>query len=237
MEIPVFLAMTAAEVAQAEELPERLGWMACHFSAYGTGISNIPRKLPPGSMLMLNDRTPVCGHAPDGVAKALCEAADRLQCRCILLDFQRGDMEALLPIIRAVLDRAGCPVGVSALYALELDCPVLVPPVEPYKPLEEALSPWDGREIWMELSTEAAEITVTNQGSRYAPLPFYEPPENAHYDEGLCCHYEIQAAEKEVRFLLGRTEADLQASLDKAKDFNVTQGIRLWQEIKQEMPR
>ena len=231
MEIPVFLAMTAGEVAQAEELPERLGWMACHFSAYGTGISNIPKSLPPGSMLMLNDRTPVCGHAPDAVAKALCEAADRLQCDCILLDLQREDKEALLPIIRAVLDRAGCPVGVCALYAANFDCPVLVPPVEPYKPLEEALAPWDGRELWLELSTGGTEITVTADGSRYAPLLFHEPPEKAHYDKELCCHYEIQVTEKEVRFLLGRTEADLQALLEKAQVFNVTRSIQLWQEV------
>ncbi len=232
MEIPVFLAMTAGEVAQAEELPERLAWMACHFSAYGTGISNIPKALPPGSMLMLNDRTPVCGHAPDAVAKALCEAAERLQCDCILLDLQRPEQEGLLPIIRAVLDRASCPVGVSALYAEDLDCPVLVPPVAPYQPLKKALTPWAGRELWLELSTQGTQITVTQEGSYYAPLPFYEPPEKGHYDQELCCHYEIQPEEKEVRFLLGRTETDLQTLLEKAKAFNVTHSIRLWQEFK-----
>lgn len=230
MEIPVFLAMTAAEVARAEELPDRLGWMACHFAAYGIGISNIPKALPTGSILMLNDRTPVCGHVPKLVAETLCQAADRLQCDCILLDLQRQE-EALLPIIGAVLDRAGCPVGVSALYAQEFDCPVLVPPVPPYVPLEQALAPWKGREVWLELSTEGTRISVTHEGSRYAPLTFYEPPENAHYDEALCCHYEIAVEEKEVRFHLGRTEADLITLLEQAKNFNITRSLRLWQEV------
>ena len=230
MEIPLFLAMTAAEVSQAEELPERLGWMACHFSAYGTGLSNLPKTLPPGSMLMLNDRTPICGHAPRQVAETLCGAAQRLQCDCISLDFQRKDQAELLPIIEAVLERAGCPVGVSALYAKDFDCPVLVPPITPYTPLEEALTPWKGREIWLELTAEGTQITVTPEGSRYAPLPDYVPPKTAHLEKDLSCHYEIEVSENEVRFLLGRTEADLQSLLKKAKEFNTTRTLRLWQE-------
>lgn len=79
MEIPLFLAMTAAEFRIAAEIPAHPAWMACHFSAYGTGISNLPRELPAGAMLMLNDRTPICGHDPEDVAKPLCDTAQRLE--------------------------------------------------------------------------------------------------------------------------------------------------------------
>ncbi len=231
MEIPLFLAMTAGELAAAKDLPERLGWMACHFSSYATGLSNLPKALPPGSMLMLNDRTPICGHAPCEVAETLCRTAENLKCDCILLDFQRRDGQGLLSVIQAVLDGASCPVGVSAPYAQGFDCPVLVPPLPPYQPLEEAMAPWQGREIWLELTTQGTQITVTPEGSRYAPLPFYEPPQTAHREEALCCHYEIAVSENEVHFHLTRTQADQTALLQKAKHHGVTRGVGLWQEL------
>ena len=231
MEIPLFLAMTAGELGLAAELPKRIGWMASHFAAYGTGLSNLPKTLPPGSMLMLNDRTPICGHAPQEVANTLCQAAERLQCDSILLDFQRRDQLEISPVVSAVLARATCPVGVSVLYAKDFDCPVLVPPIPPHRPLEDALTEWNSREIWLELTAEGTQITVTPEGSRYAPLPFSELPEKAHEDQGLCCHYEIEVSEHKVRFLLGRTKDDQSALLNKAKHHGVTRGVGLWQEL------
>ena len=71
MPIPCYLAMTAAEYARAKELPGRLAWMACHFAPYGTGVVNLPQQLPEGSVLMLNDRIPICGHDPLLVADML----------------------------------------------------------------------------------------------------------------------------------------------------------------------
>ena len=88
MEIPLFLAMTAAELRGAASMPSHPAWMACHFSCYGTGISNVPKRLPAGSMLMLNDRTPMCGHDPELVARMLCDAAEEFQCDSILLDLE-----------------------------------------------------------------------------------------------------------------------------------------------------
>ena len=231
MEIPLFLAMTAGELGLAAELPKRIGWMACHFAAYGTGLSNLPKTLPPGSMLMLNDRTPICGHAPQEVANTLCQTAERLQCDSILLDFQRREQSEIFPVVSAVLDRATCPVGVSALYAKDFACSVLVPPISPHRPLEDALTEWNGREIWLELTADGTQISVTPEGSRYAPLPFYEPPKKAHLDKDLCCHYEIEVSESEVRFLLGRTNEDLTALLEKAKHHGVTRGVGLWQDL------
>ena len=49
------LAMTAAELGAAP-LPSHPAWMACHFSPYSTGLTNLPPKLPQDSLLILNDR-------------------------------------------------------------------------------------------------------------------------------------------------------------------------------------
>lgn len=231
MEIPLFLAMTAAEFRNAEVLPAHPAWMACHFSSYGTGISNVPKTLPGGAMLMLNDRTPICGHDPKAVASSLWETAQALECCGILLDFQREGFGELTGIVQAVLDTADCPVGVSALYAEDFDCPVLVPALSPHTPPEEALAPWKGRSLWLELSAEGMLITVTEEGSRYAPLPGYIPGENAHREASLCCHYEITVKEDRILFRLGRTPEDQEALLDAAKVYGVTRAVALWQEM------
>ena len=83
----------------------------------------------------------------------------------------------------------------------------------------------------IELTTEGTQITVTEDGSRFSPLPFYLPPETTHREEDLCCHYEIKVSEKEVYFFLGRTDADQAALIKKAKHHGVTRGVGLWQEL------
>ena len=42
MAIRQYLAMTAAEMTQAGSLPRHAAWMACHFSPYSTGLTNLP---------------------------------------------------------------------------------------------------------------------------------------------------------------------------------------------------
>ena len=123
MEIPLFLAMTAAELKSAAPLSEHIAWMACHFSPYHTALSNLPHGLPKGSMLMLNDRTPPAGHDPKAVADSLTQTAQALECSCILLDFQRPGNEETASIVEAVLQQSECPVGVSCCYGEKLDCP------------------------------------------------------------------------------------------------------------------
>ena len=237
MEIPLFLAMTAAEFQGAELLPEHPVWMSCHFSSYGIGISNIPRSLPAGTMLMLNDRTPICGHDPETVAKTLCNTAQSLKCDSILLDFQREGFDESVRVIDEILKRASCPVGVSPLYAGDFDCPVLVPPVPPHTPIAEALSPWKDRELWLELSAQGTAIAVTEQGSSYTPLPDYVPAEGAHHENTLHCHYEITAQEDQVLFRLGRTGEDQLSLLEAAAQLGVSRGLGLWQEMNGRMQR
>ena len=115
MDFPGFLAITASEMSVCRALPPRIAYMSCHFSPYGRGLSGVPRTLPPGSVLMLTDRTPIAGHDPALVAAQLEEAARRLDCAALVLDLQRESGEAQ-PIVDAVT-ALSCPVAVTERYA------------------------------------------------------------------------------------------------------------------------
>ena len=87
MAIERYLAMTGAEMASAAALPKKAAWMACHFSPYSTGLCNFPAALPKESLLILNDRTPICGHDPERVCRELKETISKLNCVGLLVDF------------------------------------------------------------------------------------------------------------------------------------------------------
>ena len=230
MEIPLYLALTAAEFQAANVFPNPLAWMACHFSSYGTGLSNVPNTLPPGSMLMLNDRTPIGGHDPQLVAQTLCKAAKELKCDRILLDFQRPEYPEIPEVIEAVLKQADCPVGVSSLYADGFDCAVLIPPIAPHTLPKDALTPWKDRELWLELSNTETEIKVTKDGSQYTPLPRDPQEPKDHQEPELFCHYRILVEDDQVLFQLGRTKEDQEALLAAVQELGVSCAVGLWQE-------
>ncbi len=229
MAIPLYLAMTAAEFSTCTALPEKIAWMACHFSAYGTSVSNLPRTLPEGSLLILNDRTPVHGHDPHRIADALAQAAAELKCSGVLLDFQRPGCEETAKIAKA-LQALPCPVCVSECYAQALPCPVFLPPVPPHRPISEHLAPWAGREIWLEAALEGEELTLTESGCHISSpgVPIQNPE---HTDEALFCRYRIAVEERCARFFLYRSRDDLAALLDAAGKLGVSRAVGLWQEL------
>lgn len=231
MTIPLFLAMTGAEMQKNGPFPPNIAWMACHFSPYGTGISNVPEELPPNSMIILNDRTPVCGHDPERVAEQMAQLAEQLCAEAILLDFQRPDVPETAAIAALAVQRCSCPVGVTEYYAHDLDCPMFVSPVPPHIPLAQHLAPWQGREVWLEAALDGAEIIVSPEGSTYTTCPFPAPAEIGHWDAQLHCHYEIVTAAEQIRFRLFRTDEDLVKLLDAAGQMGVTRAIGLYQEL------
>lgn len=224
MAIELFLAMTAAEFAGNTPLPPKIAWMACHFSPYGTGLSNLPRILPEGAMVILNDRTPICGHDPERIAEQLLE----LNCSSLLLDFQRTKEPRTAAVVQTILEALPCPVGVSECYAANLDCPIFLPPVPPQLPPEEYLAPWQGREIWLEAALDTVQLAVTPAGCRISAA---DPPETlTHRDSHLFCHYRTDVSPDEIRFTLRRTEADLQALLA-AGNLGIGRAVGLFQEL------
>ena len=231
MALPLYLAMTGAEMIGCAPLPHNFSYMACHFSPYGPGLSNIPVWLPEGSLLILNDQTPIRGHDPEQICRQLAGILEAWNCRGLLLDFERPNVEEAYTFAAYLCRALPGAVGVSAPYGEELGCPVFLPPVPPDRAPEDYLSPWQGREIWLEAAMDALELTLTPSGCTCTPLPFSEPLPREFRDEKLCCHYQTEANPEEARFLLRRTRADVDALLTKSEALGVTLAVGLWQEF------
>lgn len=228
MPIPLYLAMTAAEISQNTQLPDKIGWMACHFSPYGTGLSNCPQWLPPGSLLILNDRTPICGHDPEIVAEQLCSIAANLACAGILLDLQRPCCEAAAAVVQAICASTPCPVAATVPYCCESGCGVfLTPPL--HIPLAEYLAPWQGREIWLEAAVEETEFVITENGCRQGPLPC-PPAVFPHQSSEAFSNYHIAVEKDAVRFSLRRTREDVERMISAAE--NVRCFVGLYQQFR-----
>lgn len=227
-----YLAMTAAEIHAAAALPQKLAYMACHFSPYGLGLSNCPQWLPPDSVLIVNDRTPICGHDPGIITAQLIELVDALKCGSVLLDFQRPDCKQTADLCATLTSALACPVCVSDLYADALACPVFLPPPPLNQPLQQHLTPWKGREIWLESALDAASITVTEGGSHYTPQPYTPPGEGCFPDEALHCRCWQEIEEDKIIFHLYRTEEDLEALLEEAEALGVKQAVGLYQQLR-----
>lgn len=232
MEKVEFLAMTGAEFARCEEKPEKIAWMACHFSPYSTGLSNLPTTLPDGSMLIVNDRIPISNHDPDLIAQQLCDMVSDFSCCAVLLDFQRPDCGEIRQVVQAVLKGLSCPVGVSHLYAKDMTCPVFLPPPELDVPLDRHLAPWDGREIWLEAALDMAQLTVTEKGCTSLPLP-YSPPDGEFFrDDALCCSYRCEIKDNSAVFTLWRTPENLADLLTQAQASGIRRTIGLYQQLR-----
>ena len=230
MAIRPFLAMTAAEIRSNSQLPDGIGWMACHFSPYSTGLTNIPQKLPSSSLLIVNDVIPLHGHDPEVIAAQLMETAERFSCSGILLDFQRPDSSETEHLAAFLADALPCPVAVSDLYAGNLCCPVFLPPVSHHVPLREHTAPWKGREVWLEVAMDTEEILLTDSGAAITPLPHCHK-DRGHMDEVLHCHYRVELLEDSARFTLWRSGEDIDTLLEEAESLGISTAVGLYQEF------
>lgn len=231
MALPLYLAMTAAEMRGNDVLPPQFAYMACLFSPYGTGLSNCPKALPEGSLLILNDRTPIHGHDHSLIAGQLQEMAEFLAVSSILLDFQRPDCEETSTLAKHLVNALPCPVGISEGYGGELDCPVFLPPVPLDMRLEEYLSPWQGREIWLDAALDGLQIQLTEAGAASSPLPSWDSADSGYREHALHCHYKCKQEADSIQFTLWRSRADLGALLEEAEALGVTRAVGLWQEL------
>ena len=228
MEIPLYLAMTAGEFSAGTPLPPNIAWMACHFSSSGEGLSNIPSRLPARSLLILDDSIPIANHRAEIVAEQLSRAVETLKPDGILLDFQRPEIARTEALVTEILSAIPCPVGVSHHYAKKLSCPIFLPPLPAHQTPEDYLSPYAGREVWLEVAPVWETVTVTESGSRYCPA---DPlPPGPHRDEALYCHYGARVLEDKIIFSLCRTREDIEKMLG-CKNPGLTRAIGLYQEL------
>ena len=231
MVLPLYLAVTGAEMSAISAASHPIAYMACHFSPYTQGLTNFPNHLPPGSMLILNDRMPCNGHSADLLAGQLRDIVAQHGCESLLLDFQRPADPELKAVVHRIIQSVPCPVAVTEAFAQELSCPVFLSPAPLHMPLSEYLEPWRGREIWLEAALEQEEITVTESGTDCARQ---FPPDGlteGFYDEILCCNYITRHTPDRITFTLFDTVESLQKKLDLAQSLGVSRVIGLWQEL------
>ena len=229
MAIQPFLAMTAGEFPEGSPLPPKIAWMACHFSPYTTGLSNLPKILPSSSLLILNDRTPICGHDPKSVEFQLTDCLALWGCEAVLLDFQRGGIEETEVLVKHLVQTLPCPVAVSDLYAPELDCPVFLPPLPHHMALADYLQPWQNRKIWLEAALDAEVIAVTEDGAEITPCSGRFS--GGHPEPRLHCHYKTVVSDTSAVFTLWRTREDLEALLEEAESLGVCCAVGLYQQL------
>lgn len=231
MPLPVYLAMTAAQFQQTRPLPSHPAWMACHFSCYGTGLSNCPEKLPDNTLLILNDRTPVWNHDPRLIVSQLKQITERNTVYGILLDFQRQGVPQTAAIAKTITKEFSCPVAVTESYAADLDCPVFLSPPPLHRPLAAYLESWNGREIWLEAALDCQQMTLTREGCVITPVFPHQPADTGFLEENLFCRYTIKAEEEKIVFTLYRTPETLKQLLSEAEKLGVRTAVGLHQEL------
>lgn len=232
MPLPLYLAMTGAEIAVADPLPENTAWMACHFSCYSTGLSNLPTALPEGSMLILNDRTPICGHDPERIRTQLEELVNAFSCSGVLLDFQRPDVEETAKLCAHLAKALPCPVGITEFYADDLDCPVFLSPLPPGKALEAHSKPWIGRELWLETVTDTRVAVITESGCQWHCADFPHVESTWFEEPPLHCRYCWSADDRQAVFTLERTITHFPTLLEEAEQCGITRAVGLYQQFK-----
>lgn len=231
MKITGYIAMTSAEFSAAPVLPAHPAWMACHFSCYATGLTNMPHALPPGSMIIVNDRTPVQGHDPELIAEQLQYLWETQKPDCFLLDLQRPGSPEAGQIVKKLLSTLSCPVGVSDLYAEEFDCPVFLcaPPVD--RTLEDHIRHWEGREIWLEIAPDAALATILTSGCQFSPASLRPLQEPVFYDNTVHCHYHTDIRDQAACIHLLRDKEALRRMIRTTELSQVTRAVGLYQQL------
>ena len=229
MAIRQYLAMTAAEMTFSSPLPRHAAWMACHFSPYSTGLTNLPEKLPLESLLILNDRTPIHGHEPERVFMELEQVLHRFHCPGLLIDFQNPPTQEALALTAYLAERLDVPMAAPGEYAGECRA-VFLPPVPTDTAPGDYLRNWKDKEIWLEAALEGQDILLTTDGAVYRPNR-HQDAAHIHEEARLHCHYSIEDTPQGILFHTWRTREDLQHLLQEAESFGVTQAIGLYQEL------
>ena len=229
MALPLYLAMTREEF-ESHPLPPRPAYMACHFSAYGRGLQDIPAHLPQGGMLILNDRIPPWKQDPEQVVRELAQAAEQLECSAVLMDFQQPENPLIQAVVHRVYQVLSIPCAVTESYAEEASCGVLISAPLPNQPLAAKITHWEGRELWLEAVTETLCYTITTDAC-HIHQPEEEDPVFHHRDEALCCSYRMELQQDQAVFTLGRTREDLQKLLAQAEELGIQKAIGLYQQL------
>lgn len=231
MAIDCYLAMTEPEIRAASALPKHFAFMACHFRCYGTGLTNLPQSLPPDAIVIIDDCVPMEKHDPGYILEQLLQLCDSLHPKGFLLDFQRTGSKSVQLLVNHLVERLPCPTAVSESYAKDLSCPVFLSCPAPNISLEQHISPWKQRQIWLEIALEAKRITVTAEGSTIDTADSLNLFEPIFQDTRLQCSYHIDLTDSRAVFHIARRHEDVSALLSQAENLGVTQAVALYQQL------
>ena len=232
MALPLYLAMTAPEMSSCAFLADSLAYMACHFSTYSQGLSNLPTSLPDHAMLILNDNFPCQGHCPGLVAQQLSQTMEKFHCESLLLDFQRPPCPETEQLINSIVSSLSAPVAISPGHHRDWTGPVFLPPCPLHIPLEEYIAPWSDREIWLEAALCQEEVHITTNGSTFIPQFPPDRLQGGFFDECLHCNYRTIVQEDAITFTLFDTRESLVRKLDQAEALGINRAVGLWQELR-----
>ena len=228
MSLRFYLAMTEAEIRSAPSLPRHLAYMACHFSPYGAGLTNIPQRLPKESLLIVNDRVPVFHHDPQLILRQLTAAVQRLNAFGVLLDFQIGNVPLTSQIVKALIDGLPCPVAVSPAYAEALSCPLFSAPALhqrfcDFAPIKK------GRSLWLDTYQETTKYKITATGCTTENSACTSG--NRFFDDTLQCSYQLSIGKDSATFTLSRQAEEIPKYLRAAEKAGISVAVGLYQQF------
>lgn len=230
MILPCYLAMTALEFMSVMPQDPYVAWLSCHFSNYHTGLTNLPKFLPAGSMVIVDDMIPIESHDPNRICQELTDLVATFQLSGVLLDLQRPNVDESYGLCKVLSQALPCPVGVTEYYAEGLSCPVLIS-VPLRTDICALVKKWKGRELWLEAALEAQKITISKEGAQVAPWDIEDLPEPFHEDAALHCRYHWQARNSTAVFTVQRDFAALEHLVDAASKLGVTRAVGLYQQL------
>lgn len=230
MKTMLYLAMTAQELTLFSN-PALSAYMACHFSPYDPGLTNLPESITADSMVILNDRIPFLHHDCRLIASQLAS----LPCESLLLDLQNTEPEQAKELITSVLSVVSVPVAVSEQYAVDCPCAVFLSTVDADRDPLASLNAWSGRDIWLDMSPGCVCYRIDSHGSRRTREKIF-PDSPIHADPNLPCHYGITLTEAEAIFYIYRTWEDIARIMDQGKKMGISRCIGLHQEWQRFIP-
>ena len=201
MVLPLYLAMTPLEF---RPIPH---------AAY---LLLEPSEVPPGALPVITDRFQLDRQW----LLRICQGRE-----AVLLDFERPPTAE----VRAIIRELPCPAAAPPGYADE--GPVFLPSAPLHVPLEEYLSPWKGREIWLEAAVQKQTVTVTAQGSAVFPPCTNTDLADGFYCGILRCRFTQNFSENQAVFTLFDTPETLKMKFSHAAGLGVTRFVGLYQEL------
>lgn len=211
-------------------LPAQFAWMACHFDPNGNGIIDLPETLPPGCILILNDKTPYNGHNAERITQQLAECAQRYSIHGLLLDFERPISEALKETVRRLVYALPCPVAcmknlkIEGLVSVIQMPPILGTPEEYFHTKKGA---------WLELRKQAEKYQIEMDGCKSDSIR--EPQDElteGQQETALCVHYHFTVNAENANLTLWRNRQDREIIMELAKQAGIDTIIGLYQEFR-----